>query len=319
MTTTAPTAAPAAARSWLPLAAVAFTLITWASAFVAIRHLGTTVPPGSLSLGRLLIAVAVLGAMTLRLWHRRGHRRLPTRREWPLVALGGASWIGVYNLTLNESERRIDAGTAALLVQIGPILVALLATVVLGERMTRWLLIGLAVGFGGVVLIARASSNGDNGDLLGVLLGVIAALTFAVGVITQKKLLTSGMTALEMTFWYYVVGLVVCLPWTWELVGVAADASASDFFWVAWLGIFPSAIAFVTWAYALSHSDAGKFALSTFLVPFITTLIAWLLLSEVPPPMAFVGGVLCIVGVLITRRKPRPRRTGVREPALSGR
>jgi drug/metabolite transporter (DMT)-like permease len=111
-----------------------------------------------------------------------------------------------------------------------------------------------------------------------------------------------------MTFWYYVVGMIVCLPWAGELVGVAADASASDVFWVVWLGVFPSAIAFVTWAYALSHSDAGKFALSTFLVPFITTLIAWLLLSEVPPVLAFVGGVLCIVGVLITRRKPRVRR-----------
>ena len=305
---TATTAVTTPTRTWLPLAAVAFTLLTWASAFVAIRHLGATVPPGSLSLGRLLVAVAVLGLMVVRLWRRRGHSRLPTRREWRLVALGGASWIGVYNLTLNESERRIDAGTAALLVQIGPILVALLATLVLGERMTRWLLIGLAVGFGGVVLIARASSSGGNGDLLGVLLGVVAALTFAVGVITQKKLLTSGMTALEMTFWYYVVGLIVCLPWAGELVGVAADASVSDVFWVVWLGVFPSAIAFVTWAYALSHSDAGKFALSTFLVPFITTLIAWLLLSEVPPVMAFVGGTLCVVGVLITRRKPRVRR-----------
>ena len=77
---------------------------------------------------------------------------------------------------------------------------------------------------------------------------------------------------------------------------------------MVWLGVFPSAIAFVTWAYALSHSDAGKFALTTFLVPFITTLIAWLLLSEVPPVMAFVGGTLCVVGVLITRRKPRVRR-----------
>ncbi len=294
-------------RRWLPLAAVAFTLITWSSAFVAIRHLGEDVPPGSLSLGRLVVAVLALGVM-VRVSVPSERRRPPTRREWPLIALGVVSWIGVYNVALNESERRIDAGTAALLVQIGPILVALLATLVLGERTTRWLLIGLVVGFGGVVLIARASSSGDNGDLVGVLLGVVAALTFAVGVITQKKLLTSGMTALEMTFWFYVVGMVVCLPWTGELVGVAADASASDIFWVVWLGVFPSAIAFVTWAYALSHSDAGTFALSTFLVPFITTLIAWLLLSEVPPAMAFVGGILCIVGVLLTRRKPRVRR-----------
>lgn len=294
----------AATRTWLPLAAVAFTLVTWASAFVAIRHLGSTVPPGSLSLGRLLVAVAVLGLLVL----RQSGRRLPTRQEWPLIALGGASWIGIYNLALNEAERRIDAGTAALLVQIGPIIVALLATVVLGERLTKWLLIGLGVGFTGVVIIGRASASSDSGDLVGVLLGVVAAVTFAVGVITQKKLLTSGMTALEMTFWYYVVGMAVCLPWAGELVGVTADASASDIWGVVFLGVFPSAIAFVTWAYALSHSNAGTFALSTFLVPFITTLMAWLLLDEVPPALAFVGGLLCIAGVLVTRRKPRVRR-----------
>jgi drug/metabolite transporter (DMT)-like permease len=69
--------------------------------------------------------------------------------------------------------------------------------------------------------------------------------------------------------------------------------------------VVPSALAFVTWAYALNRSDAGKFALTTFLVPFITTLMAWVVLGEVPPGLAFVGGALCIAGVLLTRRKPR--------------
>jgi drug/metabolite transporter (DMT)-like permease len=291
-------------RPWLPLAAVAFTLVTWSSAFVAIRHLGEDVPPGSLSLGRLLVAVAALGVM-VRVSVPAARRRLPTRREWPLIALGGISWIGIYNVALNESERRIDAGTAALIVQIGPIIVALLATFFFQERITRWLLIGLGVGFAGVVIIARASSSSGNGDLVGVLLSAVAAVTFAVGIISQKKLLGSGMTALEMTFWFYVVGTVACLPWTFELVGVVGDASAADLWWIVYLGIVPSALAFVTWAYALNHSEAGKFALSTFLVPFITTLIAWLLLGEVPPALAFVGGALCIAGVLVTRRKPR--------------
>ena len=285
---------------WKPLAAVTFTLLMWASAFVAIRHLGRDVPPGALSLGRLLVAVVALGVM-LRFQRV---RRWPTRREWPLIVLGGTAWIGIYNLTLNEAERRIDAGTAALIVQIGPILVALFATVFLGERLTRWLLAGLAVGFAGVVVIGRVSSTSDNGDLVGVVLAVVAAVTFAVGVITQKKLL-GAMSALEMTFWYYVVGAVVCLPWAGELVDVAGTTSLANLGWIVFLGVFPSAIAFTTWAYALSHSDAGKFAMTTFLVPFITTLIAWLALGEVPPALAFGGGVLCIVGVLLTRRTTR--------------
>ena len=292
------------ARTWLPLAAVGFTLLTWSSAFVAIRHLGEDVPPGSLSLGRLVIAVLALGVM-VRVSVPADRRRLPTRREWPLIALGGVSWICIYNVALNESERRIDAGTAALIIQIGPIIVALLATFFFQERLTKWLLIGLGVGFAGVIIIGRASSSGGNGDVVGVLLSALAAVTFAVGVITQKKLLGSGMTALEMTFWFYVVGTVACLPWTFELVGVVGDASAVDVWWIVYLGVVPSALAFVTWAYALNHSDAGKFALSTFLVPFITTLMAWLFLDEVPPALAFAGGALCIAGVVLTRRKPR--------------
>jgi drug/metabolite transporter (DMT)-like permease len=288
-------------RAWLPAAAVSVTLVLWASAFVAIRHLGESVPPGSLSLGRLLVAVAALALMA----SRQRTRRLPTRREWPLIVLGGVAWIGVYNVTLNEAERRIDAGTASLIVQIGPILVALFATVFLGERLHRWLVAGLAVGFGGVVLIAEASSGTPNGDLVGVLLTAVAAATFAVGVICQKKLLGSGLTALEMTLWFYVVGTIACLPWAGELVGVVGDASLPDLAWIVYLGVFPSAVAFTTWAYALNTSDAGTFAMTTFLVPFITTLIAWLLLDEVPPVLAFVGGALCIVGVQLTRRTSR--------------
>lgn len=301
-TPTQPAEAPVGdTRAWLPLAAVATTLVLWASAFVGIRHLGESVPPGALSLSRLLVmAIALLALMKGRL------PRLPTKREWPLIVAGGASWFGVYNLALNESERRIDAATAALIVQIGPLLVALLATFFLGERLSKWLLIGMGVGFSGVVIIGRASSQGDSGDLVGVLLSVVAALTFAVGVLTQKKLLPQ-MRALDLTFWYAVVGAVVCLPWAGQTVSVLGDASADTLWWILYLGIFPSAIAFTTWAYALSHADAGKFAQSTFLVPFITALMAWFLLDEVPPALAFVGGGLCIAGVLLTRRKSAPK------------
>jgi drug/metabolite transporter (DMT)-like permease len=298
-------APPDAVPRLLPLLAVAFTLVAWASAFVGIRYLGEDVPPGSLSLGRLVVATAVLGGMVL--LRRRRLPRLPTRAEWPLLALGGAAWIGVYNLALNASEQRIDAGTAALIVQVGPVLVALLATFLLREPLTRWLVVGLGVGFLGVVVIGRASSSSGTGDLVGVALSAVAALGFAVGVLAQKRLLGSGMTPLEMTFWYYVVGTVCCLPWAGELVAVLGTLDAGQVGWLVYLGVIPSAVAFSTWAYALSHADAGRFALTTFLVPFITTLMAWLLLAEVPPPLAFVGGALCIAGVLLTRRTTRVR------------
>src|SRR3954466_428531 len=295
---------------WLVLAAVAVTLLLWASAFVAIRHLGRDVPPGALSLGRLLIASVALGVLVFR-----RPRTWPARRDWPLLLLCGVGWFGVYNLALNAAERRIDAGTSALLVQIGPIIVALLATVFLGEKMTRWLVIGMAVGFAGVVVIARgfsSGSSGGSGDLVGVWLAVLAAVTYAVGVLAQKPLL-GRLPGPEVTWLACVIGTVVCLPWTGELVAVVRDSDVGTLGWIAYLGIFPTAIAFSTWAYVLARSDAGTLTLTTFLVPFIATLIAWALLSEVPPPLTCVGGALCIAGVLLTRRKPRAKAAA--EPA----
>ena len=286
--------------AWRPLIAAGVTLVLWASAFVGIRHLGATVPPGALSLARLAVmTLSLLVMLRLRV------SRLPTRAEWPLIALGGASWFGLYNLTLNAAEQRIDAGTASLIIQVGPILVGLLAVAVLGERLTRPMLAGMAVGFGGVALIALSSAAGVGGDLGGVLLALVAAVTFAIGVLTQRILLRT-VSALELTFWYTVVGLVVCLPWTRQTVRVLGDATPDTWWWIVYLGVFPSAIAFTTWAYALSHAhDAGSFAQSTFMVPFFTVLLAWALLDEIPPALAFVGGALCVAGVVISSRRRR--------------
>lgn len=299
---------PADGRTWLPVAAAATTLVLWASAFVAIRHLGHEVSPGALSLGRLLVASLALGVLVLR-------RRptWPVAREWPLLLLCGVAWFGVYNLALNASEQRVDAGTAALIVQIGPIIVALLATVFLGELMHRWLLIGMAVGFAGVVVIARGSAASVDGDVLGVLLAAVAAVTYAIGVLAQKPLLRR-LPGLEVTFLACVIGTLVCLPWTGDLVDVVRTAPTSSLLWIVYLGLAPTALAFTTWAYALSRTDAGAMALTTFLVPLLATLIAWLALDEVPPPLAFVGGALCILGVWLTRRRPRPSVTSEASP-----
>ncbi|MFW5472986.1 DMT family transporter [Knoellia sp. CPCC 206450] len=291
------------ALQWRVLLAMAVTLVLWASAFVAIRHLGKDVPAGALSLGRLLVASLALGVLVF--------RRRPTwpgRGDWWLLVVCGVGWFGIYNLALNEAERRVDAGTAALIVQIGPLLVALFATVFLGERMTRWLLAGMVVGFAGVAVIARGFSGEGSGDTVGVWLTVLAAVTYAIGVLAQKPLL-GRLPGAEVTWIACVIGTVTCLPWTGQLVDVVRVADASTLLWIAYLGIFPTAIAFTTWAYVLSRGDAGKVTLTTFLVPFIATLIAWALLSEVPPALTFVGGGLAIVGVLLTRRRPRARRT----------
>ena len=77
--------------------------------------------------------------------------------------------------------------------------------------------------------------------------------------------------------------------------------------WVVYLGVFPTAIAFSTYAFALSFMSAGSLSVTTYLVPPITVLLSWVLLSEAPPAMAYVGGALALVGVALARRRPRAR------------
>jgi drug/metabolite transporter (DMT)-like permease len=74
-----------------------------------------------------------------------------------------------------------------------------------------------------------------------------------------------------------------------------------------YLGLVPTALAFGTWAYALSRMPAGRLGVTTYLVPPLTVLMAWPLLGEAPPPLALAGGALALVGVSLTRRKDRPR------------
>ena len=76
---------------------------------------------------------------------------------------------------------------------------------------------------------------------------------------------------------------------------------------VVYLGAVPTAIAFSTWAYALRRMDAGKLGVTTYVVPPLVILLGWLLLDEVPPALALLGGVICLAGVAISRHRTRVR------------
>lgn len=279
--------------------AVAVTLIAWASAFVAIRGVRDSFDPGALALGRLLIGSAALGTLVL----VRGSWVRPTRREWTLIAICGLAWFAVYNVSLNAAEQRVDAGTAAMLINVGPILIALLAGALLGEGFPRWLLIGAGVAFCGAVLIGTATAQTASSDIVGVLLCLLAALTWAIGVMAQKPALRR-LPALQVTQMACTVGAVVCLPFAGQLVHDIPDASGGALAGIVYLGLVPTAVAFCTWAYALSRMNAGRLGVATYLVPPLTIAIAWPALGEAPPALAFVGGAVALAGVALSRRRP---------------
>lgn len=291
---------PAAAPAGRTVLAVVVTVLAWASAFVAIRGVGEDVSPGALALGRLLIGTAVLAVLLAgRGWVA------PDRREWTLLAVCGIGWFGIYNVALNAAEQHLDAGTTAMLVNIGPILIAVLAGWLLGEGFPRWLVVGVAVAFAGVLLIGLATRSADV-DLVGVGLCVVAAVTYAIGVVAQKPLLRR-LPGLQVTFTACVIGAVSCLPWAGALARDLGTAPAGSIVGMVYLGAVPTALAFSTWAYALTRMDAGRLGVTTYLVPPLVILLGWVLLDEVPPALAVVGGAVCLAGVALSRRGTRRR------------
>jgi drug/metabolite transporter (DMT)-like permease len=303
--------APAAPRdeSGRALAAALVTVVFWASAFVGIRDAGEHLSPGPLALGRLLVGCLVLGAVVL---VRR--EPLPARRDLPPIVVAGVLWFALYNVALNAAERRIDAGTAAMLVNVGPILIAVLAGLVLHEGFPRRLLAGCAVAFAGVVVIGLATSDGGFSFETGALLCLLAAAAYATAVVVQKPVL-ARVSALQVTFLCCVVGAVVCLPFAPSLADEAAEAPASALAWTVYLGALPTGLAFTTWAYALARTSAGRLGVTTYLVPPIAILLGWALLDESPPVLAFVGGALCLLGVAVARSRGLPRLRSLRAAA----
>lgn len=281
----------------LVLAAALTTVVLWASAFVGIRAAGQDLSAGALSLARLLVGTVALGALALS-----QRAALPRRQDVPRLLIVGVLWFGVYNVALNEGERHVDAGTAAMLVNVGPVLIAVLAGIVLKEGFPRTLVAGCAIAFVGAILIGIATSDDGLTPSAGVALCLVAALTYAIAVVAQKPLLTHG-SPLAVTWLACTIGAVCCLPFLGQLVDQAADAPASSLVWTVYLGLFPTALAFTTWAYALSHTSAGRMGATTYLVPPLATLFGWAYFGETPPALALVGGALCLGGAALARRK----------------
>ncbi|MDV6263099.1 DMT family transporter [Rhodococcoides yunnanense] len=292
------------AVDWLALGAVTITVVSWASAFVAIRGVGESFGAGPLALGRLLIGSFALGAIVLV-----KHRWVkPNRTQWLQIISIGVFWFGIYNVSLNAAEQRVDAGTTSMIIQIGPILVALFAGLLLGEGFPRWLVIGAGIAFAGAVMVGvvtavtTTATTKTNADFLGIALCLVSAVTYAVGVLSQKPVLRT-IPGLQVTWMACTIGAVCTLPFAPALLDDLSTASTGATGGLIYLGLVPTALAFSTWAYALTRMNAGKLGITTYAVPPITITLAWLLLGEVPHYLAVVGGVICLVGVGLSRKR----------------
>lgn len=271
--------------------AIVVTIVFWASSFVVIRVCLGPLTPVELATARYvtagLIAVCYLA-----------FRWTPLKgADLARISVAAVLFIAAYAVLLNTGEQTVPAGPASFIINTMPIFTALIATLFLGERFGLWGWVGTAVSFAGVALIAASAADGFGLDLNAVLI-LGAALCSAVASVLQKPVL-ARMPALTVTAWVLFLGSLPLLPAIPATVKALAIAPAIVISNVAYLVVFPTVVAYVTWAVALKRLPAARATNFLYGVPPTATLIGFTLLGETLTTIGAAGGILAIAGVLI--------------------
>ena len=280
------------------LLALGATVLFWASAYAGIRDALEVFGPGEVALARLLVA-----AVGLALYAAATGMRLPEARDLPMVFLAGFLAFAVYHVALNYGEITVSAGAAGVLIATAPVFTALLATVFLGERLRSLGWVGMAVSFVGAALISLDEGGGFTLDP-GAFLILLSAVCVSVYFVFQKPYLAM-YGALPFTTYAIWSGTLFTLPYLPGLFSQSLTAPAGTNLVLVYLGLFPTALGYVTYAYVMSRMDASAAVSFLYLIPVLAYLIGWAWLGEVPMPLSVLGGLLALAGVVLVNRRGR--------------
>jgi drug/metabolite transporter (DMT)-like permease len=300
------------ARVWAALLVI---YVVWGSTYLGILLAIRTLPVFLMTSLRFLIAGGLLFAWSVRRGDRGGDRL--GMRQWAAAAVVGALLFLVGNTGVAWAELRVDTGVASLIVAVVPLWMALFDRVACGQRLGRSALIGLAVGFGGVALLAWPSGS-NRIDIAGVAALLVSGAAWAAGSLysrhaplPRRPLVSSSMQMLAGG----VVLMIIALG-TGEADDVH-DVSATSVFALAYLIVFGSLIAFSTYAWLLRNARTSLVSTYAYVNPLVAVFLGWAIESEPIGPRTIAAGVIILLAValIVTPPKGEPAEVPAVVPA----
>ncbi len=278
---------------------VAFCLV-WSSAFAVAKVLVLYAPPFTILSLRFLVAAAIAGGIALAL----GHRLPRTAAAWRAIVLLGLCQNTLYLGLFFFAMTRIPAGLAVIIASALPLLVASIAVLALSERVGAVKLLGLAMGFSGVLWVMGERVAGGV-DPLGVALGLLGTAALAVATVTVKRV-AFGTSILMVVALQMAVGALGCLPVALLLEDVTAievnPVSIAAFLYQV---LFPGILATVLWFTLVKRISAASASSYHFLNPIFGVAFAWALLGERLTATDAIGVALVAGGILLVNRPQR--------------
>jgi drug/metabolite transporter (DMT)-like permease len=285
---------------WLALGSV---YVIWGSTYLAIAVAIRTLPPFLMASARFLIAGALLYAWAIRRGDRSGDR--PTGRQWlAALIIGGLLLLGG-NGGVVWAEQHVPSSIAALIIALVPLWMALIDRLVNGQRLAAQAIVGLVIGFAGLVLLV--GGPGGRFNLAGVFVLLLASLSWAIGSIYQRIVRFPARALVAIAMEMLGGGLLL------GVVGVAtgelgqahlSQVSGESLLGLGYLIVFGSWIGFSAYLWLLRVAPVSLVGTYAYVNPVVAVFLGWWLLSE-PITLRTLGAaavILAGVALIVTAR-----------------
>ena len=295
------------------IAAFASIYIVWGSTYLAIRYAIETIPPFIMGGARFLISGAMLYA-----WARYRGASRPTRLHWRNAVIAGAFLVLGGNGAVVWAEQFVPSGLTALLVSILPFWLVIIEWARPPRRRPSGLvLVGLVLGFIGIVVLVGAGNVGGHDDIrpLGALVLILGSLSWAIGSfwsrdaqLPESGLLTTGMEMLGGGMLLFIVGAL-----SGELSSLDIQhVSRASAFGLLYLITFGSLIAFTSYIWLLDKVSPAKLGTYAYVNPIVAVLLGWAIAGEALSTRTGVAAaiVICAVALITSARSATTVHSG---------